>query len=785
MNELMKINAKLIVFAFVAMLLLPSCKTKSYKNFTTYFNTYYNAERLMKECESEFEYQSEKKRAVPKIVVPLPQNDVLRKNDFSAPPFLAGLIVDKPTRQTVNVKLDSILIKCSKILANAPKSEYVEPSLYLMAKTYFYKEEWLPSQIKCSELIDKAPTGKYSAEAHLLMALNLLMQGKNQAGLTMLSRTVDVAWLNNEYEILTKAFHIEAEMALFEGDLEGAIRPYFQAIAQSDNDRAKALWQNDLAFILFKMGKFDRAEKAFAKVMNYKPELVTEYESKLYRASSLIRLGRFNEANRILNKLDNDGKFEEWKDYVLTQRLIMTMIQGDKEDIKMSEFKADSLYPTSQVKASYYYERGLQHFYSGDYTEARAAMAKARTSTFTISQPATKMFSLLSSLEGSRTHVNTYLDAITAAQNWSPDNIPVSQENEDKVYDAPYDSLMKIQKEQQIAKQIQNQIAKSEPPTKDNIDTLKLNLANSYFEMARLHYSIGNKDSANYYYKIAADVVPLSLEGSSRYLYVYSESIRDTNVWKADSILNVIVETQPKTVYGKEALARLGYTAAFVTDSAISLYNSGFDLMRAKEYKYAKQQFKKVFEKFPKNAEYASKSLYAVGFMFENDLQQLDSAKHYYNILIEKYPNSEYAKELMLPVMFKNLVDSKSEIPDSLQTKDVTLYEANIMDILNAPYDPNLLSKPEKKDGFSFDDLKNPSKLLEKAKKNLKEKFEHGIDDIKNPEEFLDKERIKLRDEIKNIPNNIKIPKLKDFNPKSEGENNNQEEEKLNDKKEQ
>jgi tetratricopeptide (TPR) repeat protein len=64
-----------------------------------------------------------------------------------------------------------------------------------------------------------------------------------------------------------------------------------------------------MAGILFRMHKFDRAEKAYAKVLQFSPDLTIEYEAKLYRASCLIRLGRYLEADRILSRLDNDGKF--------------------------------------------------------------------------------------------------------------------------------------------------------------------------------------------------------------------------------------------------------------------------------------------------------------------------------------------------------------------------------------------------------------------------------------------------------------------------------------------
>ncbi|MCL2313403.1 MAG: tetratricopeptide repeat protein, partial [Firmicutes bacterium] len=703
----------LLLSITVITIALTSCKTQRYNNFVTYFNTFYNAERLMKECESEFEFQSEKKRVTPKILVPMPQNEELKRIDGAAPAFLAGLKVDRASRQAVNTKLDSIIIKGSKILAKSPRSNYVVPSLYLMAKTYFYKEEWMPSQIKCSEVIDKDPEGKFSADAHLLMAMNLLMQGKYDAGLTMLSRTVDVAWLNGRYDILTKAFHIEAEMALYYGDLEGAVRPYFQAIAQSDDRQAQALWQNEMAAILFRMGRFDRAEKAFAKVSLFKPDLVTRYEADLYRASSLIRLGQIEEANRILYRLDNDGKFEEWKDYVMTQRLVQSLLHGTSEQTKMMEFQIDSLYPTSEAKAAYFFEKGVKDFEEGNYVDARSAIAKARNSrTPFIGQPATKLFRFFNEREIYVKNILNCFESVEKIRN--PNNMSrnensfnennFNENSEENSNSGENNSGEKVFVEvNQTPSVVIQQV-----PIDEQIDRLLGEAAKNYFELARLYFNIGNIDTAHHYYKAAADIAPLSMESSARYLYVYSESIRDTNAWKADSILHEIVNSQPKTEFGQAAMAKLGYTAAFVTDSVLTLYNSGYELMRFKEYNLARVQFKRVFTEHPENLILAPKSLYALGYMFEHNLKNFDSAKYYYSILIEKYPNSVYAQELALPVKYKTLVDNNSPIPDSLKSRNVDIYEFDIDEIINAPYDSTLISKPPQKGGSIMDDLKNP-----------------------------------------------------------------------------
>ncbi|MCL2039645.1 MAG: tetratricopeptide repeat protein [Bacteroidetes bacterium] len=802
----MKTNRKIILITIGILILIAvitGCKSRSYDNFTTYFNTFYNEERLMKECEEEFEFQSEKRRGTPRILVPVTDNPVLNSVEGSAPAFLAGMKVDRAARQAVQSKLDSILAKGSKIIAKS-KNDYIVPSLYLMAKSFFYKEEWLASQIKCSELIDKDPVGKYSADAHLLLATNLLMQGKYDAGLTILSRTVDIAWLNERYDILTQAFNIEAEMALYYGDLEGAIRPYFQAIAQSDDRKQQAIWQNELAGILFRMKKYDRAERAYSKVLTFRTDLATEYEAKLYRASCLIRLGRDYEADRILVRLDEDGKFEEWKDYVATQRLIQTMLTGDSTKIKYTEFMYDSLHPQSQVMSAYHYEKGVIEFEKGNFVNARSYIAKSRTSRIQlISQPSNKIFMFMNQREIALKNIaDTYQEVtklelekkeyefeqqrLLEAMN-NPDNdttseintndttndtiekisetelvvVDTSENSDEPINKIDETDIVKIEPTNEIDTTdiIEIDTTKEEPRFDEQIDKQRIIASKYYYELARINHNIGNIDSANYYYKVAATIAPTTEPESARYLYVYAESVRDTNAWMADSILNVIATTQPKSEYGRITLKKLGYTEAFMADSITTVYNSAYNLMKHKEYDYAKEKFIYIYENYPDSLKYAPKSLYVLGFMYENDMQNFDSASKYYDILIEKYPNSEYAQELSLAMRYKTLVDNNSDIPDELKTREVELYTADTS-ILSSPYDSTLLSKP-KKDGFSFDDLKNPSKLLEKTKKKIQEQIDKASEMVSDPEE-------KLKEGLEGLKEGVKVPKFEDFLPKSD-----------------
>ena len=531
-------------------------------NFTTYFNTYYNMDRLMFETEDEFEYLEEKKRVTPRLLVPEPDVFFAEESSTGAPPFMQEFVISQQKLQPVKIKLDSILIKGSKILAHSPKSDYVEGSLFLMAKAYFYRSEWLPSQIKCSELIDKFPAGDFSPDAHLLMAKNYLIQRKFHAGKILLSRTVDIAWIKDRYDILSEAFRLEADLALYLGEEEKALIPYRQAIVQTDDGLMKAKWQVELASLLFRMGKFEKAAVEFAKVQKFDPDYQAEFEGYLYQASSLLRIGQFEKADEILEDLEGDGNNEEWLDYIYAQRMNEIRLKDNKEDLEKAEDYADSVYINKPPITVTYFEIGMDYFKEFDYMEARKYFARAKNVRSPIFRTAGKLYELLNAWDRERTYA-----------------MPLVQKLD------------------------QNDTIPNEEYTK---------LASSLFNLGRIHTQIGNPDSSLYYYDKAVEITPKQDETSARYYYAFARAIEDTDPVKSDSLMTELVDRYPFTEYGEDAADRLGYTADFVIDTVKEIYSSGAKLRKHGDYEFAIFQFNKIYDKYP-DSEYAPKSLYTIG----------------------------------------------------------------------------------------------------------------------------------------------------------------------------
>lgn len=700
-------NKYINIFIFATILVFTSSSCKRWDNFTTYYNTYYNQERLIKESQDEFEYQTEQVKNNPRVVVPDSTLFTSKFDKSIVPPFMVEYIITKQQRQAVENKVDSILIKGSKILARHPKSDYIVKTLYNIALAYYYKNEWLPSQIKCAEIVDKFPENEIAPDALILFSKSLLIQRKFDQAEVMLSRTVDLAWALERYDILSQAFRLQAETKLYLNELDEAVKPYKQAIVQSNDKSLKARWQLDLALLLYRIGKFDRAISEFAKVMNYSPDYITTFETKLYTANSLSFLGKFEAAEKILNDLDKDAKYDEWKASTYAGKMLLEKQRGNFANLESMEKLADSLYVNHPAIIAVYYQRGKDLYDSADYNRALQYFSRARVTRTPVFNVANKMHNILN--------------------NWKL-------------------------KQAQIYSPMQN-IASGQ--TLD--DSTKSAFAKNLFELGRVHEQLNNHDSVEYYYRKSIDFSNPNDSSTAKYLYVYALKIENKNLRVSDSIMDIVATKYSLTEYGKDAMRRMGYTKAFIIDSARELFDSGTELMLHKEYAYAIRQFNTLLSKYPNN-KYEPRTLYSVGWLYERKLRKLDSALYYYKLLIDKYPESEYAKDVKLAVEYLAVYKSGEPIPDHLkERKRVDYVPERHFEELKAPPIPSLHMKPPQPDpGLNIQDLfSDPSKILKQFQNTLQEQF----DNIKTIDPTKQLDSLKKQFSIDSLTN-IKIDQI-------------------------
>jgi len=215
-----------------------------------------------------------------------------------------------------------------------------------------------------------------------------------------------------------------------------------------------------------------------------------------------------------------------------------------------------------------------------------------------------------------------------------------------------------------------NQLALVTNERAEFMDTIRRNRSKEVFSLGRVHEQMGNVDSALAYYRMAADSTTADDQERARYLFSEARIVRQKDPETADSLLEVMAEKYPKSEFARQAQTNLGYTADVVIDDAAELYRSGNSFRLVKDYAYASRQYRNLVQQFPKS-DFAPKALYALGWMYEKDIGDKDSALYYYGMLVESYPRSEYAREIRPSLEFALAKRNGVEVSDSLLLRDL------------------------------------------------------------------------------------------------------------------
>lgn len=567
-----------------------SCQT--YRNFTTYYNRFWNMERIMAEVEDEVDYYREQ-QGPPQPRYYVPYDELQDENFFSE--HLNRRTLEPDEVKANKIKLDSIILKGSLLMTRQAKSDYVDDAVFYISKAYFYMREWYQSQEQALSLIKNFPESKWQPDAHLIVAMDLLKQGQVEEAEKMLSRAVDVAFKFKRQDVLTEAFRLNADAQLAQGDPGGAIKPYERAILLSNSDEEQARWQYEIGVVYFRARNFEKAVEAFDKVNDYGPDDLTKFETGLQRSVALRTLKEYDEADKQLSELAAEEDFKAWQGIVSAEKLSLESDRSGAGTFTPAELAAVDSAGGKEYALYGVYERGVRSFLAGDYPTALA--------NFTIVQTAKTTF------QKKAHHYTVWLT---------------------------------YYEEQQFQAQQATRI-----PIIPFPDSLAQRTAAAYYNVARFFVTFNVNDSVEHYYRLSMKWAPEgSIEGG-RVLYALSSFLRRKgNGVEADSLLDVLATKYGDNEYAREARTQLGYTDNFIIDPAKDLYMAGRSLMaNAADYPRALEKFGQVVRDYS-FSEYAPQALYASGLIYEQYLNIPDSALYYYSLLLERYPNSLQAKSV-------------------------------------------------------------------------------------------------------------------------------------------
>jgi TolA-binding protein len=300
-------------------------------------------------------------------------------------------------------------------------------------------------------------------------------------------------------------------------------------------------------------------------------------------------------------------------------------------------------------------------------------------------------------------------------------------------------SLLSSVQSPDFEKRVKELMHGEEPPKRSNlsVDSLQSLIVSERFELGNLFFTEFNiPDSAYVYYTRILDSSP-NESYTARTLYALgSYYLTKDSTEKADSLFNIIYNNYKDQSIVNSAANKLNKPLIDLNfDPAEDIYAAAEQEMEKDNYDSSLTGFRKIYNEYPASP-LAPKALYASGWIYENKLDQMDSAAAVYDSLAKKYPSTVYAGKVNPKVIVYNQEQKRIEkaredslkslekaVPDSLAKTDSLTTESPGLDSLKT-----IKNNPESNTGKP--DLNLPLDRID----SLKRKNQAIIDSLRKKE---------------------------------------------------
>jgi len=655
---------KLVLFISIFAVLFTGCGL--WLDFTTYFNTYYNAKTLFDRIEEDILIQ---------------QKDVFAFREIGTTP------------QQIK-DLTTVIEKCSKILQYKQESSFFNDALFITGKALYYQYEYAGAQRKFMELAG-IPETKYELENRLWLARTNLQLRNFEQGLTIINDVKEKAFENRNEKIFNKASITHIAFLVFREEYQTAISEASEFLNKVEDDEMAALINFQLGKLYILTEDKENALKAFAEVSKYAPSFEIQFESSFEYARLLKELGRLDESEKEFDRLRYDGKFRDQQDRVLVEIGDIYYSNGEYQKA-LDIFKdVDSTYrqkPTSGIASMMIgeiYEDAFGIYDSAYkyYTKTIASLAPTDIKVDATSRvrDLDKYFNLKSVLANHELDLKYINDPTEFIRDSIDYEIAYRQHLEEKrkkeEQNVSLQQRLQQQQFQQTQPPVEQPVAEQTPPESNTFsegrdgsalveliaqgkakkparpsispDSIRTLISQNLYNVGNIFYSdLDVPDSAKHYFELILN------EYAEKPVYVnamfalgtYYETNNQEE--KADSLFNIIYENHTEHALYSEAGRKLGLikTEEIVTtdtkDPAEIIYLKAEDLYYDQEFEEAISQFREVYLNHPTSS-FAPKAIYFIGLIHE-ERQQYDSAAFFYGILSTKeYAATPYGKAVV------------------------------------------------------------------------------------------------------------------------------------------
>lgn len=336
----MKKKTKIFTKLGISLLLvavLTACSTskntfpnRAYHNVTCRYNVYWNGNQAMKDAEREYA-----KLSKDNYTATLPIYNYPDKTELG--PCLSHL------DRTIQ-KSSKAIHKHSMMFKGKEYVKTIDDAYFLMAKSYFYKQDYVQAQRVLNYIVHTYPKSNILDQAQVLLARTQMRQGYYSSADELLEtiRYMNESKNNKKFNVLFNAAKAEYHLTAPDGDVQEAIDYIGNALSNKPQREFRTRLQLILGQLYENLGQQAEAQKNFKAVIQKSNNYEMTFCAQMHLAANYDGTeSNRNAITKQLNKMLNDKKNENYHDQIYYAFSEIARIDED-EDLRM-EYLAKSV----------------------------------------------------------------------------------------------------------------------------------------------------------------------------------------------------------------------------------------------------------------------------------------------------------------------------------------------------------------------------------------------------------------------------------------------------------
>lgn len=733
-------NSKRYIFFVAVLLLLPvlisSCKF--YRDTTTYFNVYYDAQRHIDMYESFIgDAQSTESGAIAAVTShrwldeEYESRKALRLRGTIPPPVKLFYQSKAVTTRAGDVKhLDSAIILGSKILADKNPTKYVEGALFLTGKALYYKNDYSAARRKFNELLFKYPNTEFGPEVGRLLTKTLIATRQFDTATATILASIERMKLSGDKAEIADARKMYAEVILMRGSENiGLAADQLQLAEENLDEEDAARVAYERGALRYIEGNWQESASAFSKTISKLSDNFAVGEAMIGHALALRRMGEYEAAKKELESVLSKVRFgashpaanyelavcveEEARDKAKGRFRDVNFTQNLYPRIRQSYFVLDTTYRniSQAIMARSRFRQAELFRAMGEYDSA-ARIANIIIGTKDFSSPEINDFvnermralqrfaqqkNILerteklerlvkrareggSNIQGTlQREIRTQAERQILGGRWRPDGPNTITVEEEKLI---AEAEARIKKEREAAGEPVSMLRIAD--TNRFIDSIMFIAAKAHYELGRAYEIFGEQQNAAIAYNDALDKQYTSIDTSkinfnARTLFSWIELEHQRNNYQTrDSLIFLLTTRYGESQYASAA-SRLYSSLAAGESPGEKTYAVVIANIKVFGFEVQKPKLLEISNIF-NHEDVAPRALYAIGINFE-EASRYDSAVYYYKRVVTEYPFSRYAEEVR-PRLFLSVktqeIKTNNQIDSTFESVPVQMNQINI-----------------------------------------------------------------------------------------------------------